>query len=74
MKKRTTKLTRIIAVATVILGITWSCQTDENVNPIIEESDLASEGLVETKLGRKLENPYSVENMKRAYESFTSEI
>ena len=69
MKKRTTKLTRIIAVATVILGITWSCQTDETVNLVIEENDLASEGLVETKLGRKLENPYSVENMKRAYES-----
>lgn len=51
MKKAIAKLTRVIAVATVILGITWSCQTDETESLVIDETDLAGEGLVETRLG-----------------------
>ena len=69
MIKRTLRISRIITVATVLLGITWSCQTDETEYLAIKQNEFLSEELIKTKLGRKLENPYSVENMKRAYES-----
>jgi len=61
---------RSIVVAMVILGITWSCQKQEDLNPSTEEqtylSESNGEGLI--KLGKKLENPYSVENMRKAWE------
>ena len=70
MNLKITKLTRIIAVATVILGITWSCQTDENLELSSTEQFLSIEDMEGmTKLGQQLENPYSVENMKKALES-----
>ena len=56
-------------MVTVILGITWSCQTDENeVTPqpgeltFLAEAD--QEGMIQ--IGEKLENPYTVKNMQKA--------
>ena len=58
-------------MATVILGITWSCQTGENeVTPqpgeltFLAEAD--QEGMIQ--IGEKLENPYTVKNMQKAWE------
>ena len=62
---------RLIVMATVILGITWSCQQDEDLSPQIKEQVFLSESDMNgmTKLGKQLENPYSVENMKKALKS-----
>jgi hypothetical protein len=62
-------------VAMVILGIALSCQQDEGLKPQNQENQnlingSAMEGMI--KLGKKLENPYSVENMKKAWENITS--
>lgn len=59
---------RLIVVATLILGITWSCQKDEEITPPNEDNhtdQTSPEGMI--RLGDKLENPYSVENMKIAW-------
>jgi len=42
----------------------YSCQKDDEINPQAEEQQVQTEGLI--KLGEKLENPYSVENMQKA--------
>ncbi|MCG8384287.1 MAG: hypothetical protein MJA30_02000 [Cytophagales bacterium] len=69
--KRINKHLWLFMMATVILGITWSCQTDENeVTPqpgeltFLAEAD--QEGMIQ--IGEKLENPYSVGNMQKAWE------
>jgi len=54
-----------------------ACQEDkvlenENPNPSIEEY-YQENGLTETKLGKKLDNPYSVSNMRVAYESLAKQ-
>ena len=50
-----------------ILGITWSCQKDiielENEKPTFEQP------ISMTKLGKKLENPYAVTNMRKAWKN-----
>ena len=57
-------------MATVILRIAWSCQTDENLQLSSTEQFLSIEDMEGmTKLGKQLENPYSVENMKKVLES-----
>lgn len=65
---------RSIVMAMVILGITWSCQKDEVLKPGNEESKFLSEsdkkGML--TLGKQLENPYSIDNMKKAWESLKS--
>jgi|GEM_PF-1468419 hypothetical protein len=45
------KKLRMIVVVTVILGITWSCQKEEDLSPQMDEltSDSSSEGM--TQLG-----------------------
>ena len=69
--KRIKKHFRSIVMATVILGITLSCQKqDELVVPVKSiDAQLAEQGLTRTKLGKQLENPYSVENMQIALDS-----
>ena len=69
--KRISKHLRLIVMATVILGITWSCQQEEELTPQSEDHTFLSESEMVgmTKLGKRLENPYSVENMKKALES-----
>jgi hypothetical protein len=63
---------RSIVVAALILGITWSCQKDEDLLPqkdkFLTENDI--KGM--TKLGKQKENPYSVENMRKAYNNLKS--
>jgi hypothetical protein len=54
-----------------------ACQEDEVLenetpNPDIEEY-LQENGLTETKLGEKLDNPYSVSNMRVAYDSLVKQ-
>lgn len=44
--------------------IMYSCQKDDEINPQAVEQQAQTEGLI--KLGEKLENPYSVENMQKA--------
>jgi len=63
---------RSIVVAAVILGITWSCQKEEDFFP--QNDNFLSENEMQgmTKLGRQLENPYSVDNMRKAYENLKS--
>lgn len=62
---------RSIFVVAVILGIAWSCQQDEELVRPQGDTTFLSESDVQgmTKLGLKLENPYSVENMKKAWEN-----
>ena len=62
---------RLIVMTTVILGITWSCQQEEGLTPRLEEQIFLSKSDIEgmTKLGKQLENPYSVQNMKKAWET-----
>jgi len=61
-------------VVAVILGITWSCRHDEESIKPQEESIFLNESEMQgiIKLGKKLENPYSVENMKKAWENLKS--
>lgn len=49
----------------------YSCQKKVEVNPHIEEEIFLNETEMQgmTKLGKQLENPYSVSNMKKALES-----
>lgn len=61
---------RSILLATIVIGIVFSCQKEEP-DPIeteqVETEEIDLTGM--TKLGKKLENPYSVTNMKKAWES-----
>jgi len=54
-----------------MLGIIGSCQKEDDVlSPNTETNLLADEAI---KLGNKLENPYTVENMQKAYDNLTKE-
>ncbi len=69
MKLRTVNPHRFIALATLILGIT-SCQKDTEVlESDFEPQETFSETNGPIKLGNKLENPYSIENMRVAYKN-----
>ena len=48
----------------------YSCQKDDEINPQVVEQQSPTEGLI--KLGEKLENPYSVENMQKALDNIKS--
>lgn len=65
---------RSIFVVAVILGIAWSCQQDEELMKPQEESTFLDESDMQgmTKLGKRLENPYSVESMKKAWKNLKS--
>ncbi len=69
-----TKQLRLAIVTTVILGVMSSCQQNEEVKPLDQEkqSFLSGSDLKNMiKLGKELENPYSVENMRKAYENLS---
>ena len=71
--KRISRHFRSVIVAVVILGITWSCRTDNEIIPAKSiDEQLAELGLTRTKLGKQLENPYSMENMQLALDSLIS--
>lgn len=58
----------------VVLGIIWSCNKEEDILSKNQHPELnyQNDGQGMTKLGKKLENPYSVENMKKAYKNLQS--
>lgn len=62
---------RSMMVGAVILGITWSCQKDEAIKPQEEQLNYLTASDMEgmTRLGKKLENPYAIENMRKALEN-----
>lgn len=65
------KRIRLILLSTILGIIFYSCQNDDGVMPQIEEQTYLNQedlnGFI--KLGKKLENPYSVKNMKKALEN-----
>lgn len=59
-----TRNVNLIVATTLVFAMVSSCETE----PDIKEEYLHPEDAIGmTKLGKKLENPYSVENMRRAY-------
>jgi hypothetical protein len=71
MKMMINNYIRWIAMTTVILVTAWSCQTEEDAISVTQDQTSLSDGERErmTKLGKKLENPYSVENMQIALDN-----
>ena len=65
------KFNRLLIITTVSLGVLWSCQSDKGSITQTDGFALISEQDAQemTQLGEQLENPYSVENMRRAWES-----
>jgi hypothetical protein len=67
---------KLIAMLSIAMMF-QACQEDkvlENENPNLSIEEYYQEnGLTETKLGEKLENPYSVSNMRVAYESLAKQ-
>lgn len=58
-----------------ILSFSISCQKENEVTPVVEQKNIEienQEGLME--LGKKLENPYSVETMTQALKNISSRI
>ena len=51
-----------------------SCQIEEDIPPQDEQFLTESDMKGMTKLGKQLENPYSVENMRKAYATIKSSI
>lgn len=67
-----TKISLRLLTLTLIGILTYSCQKEEETS--IEQAQVENEQIDLTgitKLGRKLENPYSVINMKKAWESLS---
>jgi hypothetical protein len=56
-----------------LMGLS-SCQIEEDIPPQDEQFLTESDMKGMTKLGKQLENPYSVENMRKAYASIKSSI
>jgi len=57
-------------VVMVIGGITWSCEEQDLIPDTKSPNELDLQGI--TKLGQKLENPYSVSNMQKAWDNLQS--
>lgn len=53
----------------MITGIAISCHDEIPPTPLSLDDQLAQEGLTRTKLGKQLENPYSIENMTLALDT-----
>jgi hypothetical protein len=56
-----------ILCITILLSIAWSCQKEEALTPIVKNYLSEKDMIGMTKLGKKLDNPYSVENMQKAW-------
>jgi len=68
------KQLRLVIVTTAILGVVSSCQQEDEIAPLkqenqtfLRESDMKNM----IRLGKELENPYSVDNMQKAYENLS---
>lgn len=65
-------LTRTLTVVLFSFLVFSSCQKEEILDtPVNTDKQTESDG--EIVLGNKIENPYSIENMKKAYESLQSQ-
>ena len=64
------KITLISIIATVFWGL--SCKNNQDMNITVEKNvfstRMGDNPDKEMRLGKKLENPYTIENMKKAYE------
>jgi hypothetical protein len=67
IKRMSYRSCKWLMISAVIVALS-SCQKEELVPVVEQEVSLESDGLLKTVLGKKLENPYSVSNMKRALE------
>ena len=63
------KLFYLLAIVAITLT---ACQTNEDVINVIPQTNLQNDGLLIRKI-KKIINPYSVTNMKKAYESLQAE-
>lgn len=61
---------KIALLPIFFIFLIWSCQPEKDISPVDPAYSIADEeekGMI--KIGRKLENPYSVENMLKAYKN-----
>ena len=71
MRKRSKLFTKLAFGVLVSIAVFISCQTqDESITPEIDNFESSTEGKM--VLGKQLENPYSVENMRKALASLTA--
>lgn len=65
------RLWKSFITAGIILVVTFSCQKEEDLAPQTEAQSLLNNGGLDgmMKLGKQLKNPYSVENMQKAWEN-----
>lgn len=65
------KIYKLAALAAVILGITWGCQTEDDLKMSSEKPNEPQSVIHERqkaiKLGKKLDNPYTISNMREAF-------
>jgi hypothetical protein len=61
---------KIALIPALCVFLIWSCQPETDISPIDPSYSLTDQeenGMI--KVGRKLENPYSVENMSKAFQN-----
>ncbi|MFZ6013393.1 MAG: hypothetical protein ACOYXT_23830 [Bacteroidota bacterium] len=56
-------------IALIMLVFIWSCETNETLAPQKDDQFFLPGTQSMTKLGKKLENPYAVKNMRKAWEN-----
>jgi len=71
---KTTKSIRAFVAISLLSGMLFSCQKEDLLTPKIEEVQYLSESDMEgmMKLGKQLQNPYSVETMRVAWANLTA--
>ena len=69
--ERINKSVWLILMAVLMQGIISSCHRDDEILP--QTNPQVSAQLTTTKLGKKLKNPYSVENMQKALDMMLKE-
>ncbi|MGL1884939.1 MAG: hypothetical protein OCD76_00380 [Reichenbachiella sp.] len=65
---KSTKLARVLCIITLITGTFYACQDQLEVKP--EPKHLTEEDMHGmTKLGKKIDDPYTIENMQKAWDN-----
>ena len=62
---------RLITILAIVLSIIWSCQKEDDISSQNTETKSLADDVI--KLGERLENPYTVENMQKAYNNLKKE-
>lgn len=65
--KQSKSLRLRLFITLIVMTITVSCERNEDIQPQYSNSTGYQEGMI--KLGKKLENPYSVSNMQQAWDN-----